>query len=91
MRIGKRLWLLMLVGLSRVLAKEGAPYNIIVQSLCPGGVDTEFVQRMRPDIPKKELIKPEDCARAVCFMLEMPTSAVIDNIDLRRWRSSSNL
>jgi len=79
------------MGLSRVLAQEGASYNIIVHTLCPGGVDTDFIEKMRPDIPKKDLIQPEDCAQAVCWMLKLSDSAVIDNIDLRRWKSSPNL
>lgn len=79
------------MGLSRVLAQEGAPYNIVVHTLCPGGVDTDFIRTMRPDVPREDLIHPEDCARAVCCMLKMPDSAVIDNIDLRRWKSSPNL
>jgi 3-hydroxybutyrate dehydrogenase len=33
-----------LIGLTRVAALEGAPYNITVNALCPGYIDTELVR-----------------------------------------------
>jgi len=75
------------VGFSRVLALELKPYNIKVHTICPGGVDTTLIDGIRPDIPKKDLMKPRDIANLVVFLLEQPQNAVIEEVTITRFVS----
>lgn len=73
-----------LYGFTKVLAKELHPEGITVQTILPGGVATDMVRRMRPDIDTSDLIQPLDVARAVGSLLDTDGNAVIDEIRLRR-------
>jgi 3-oxoacyl-[acyl-carrier protein] reductase len=73
-----------LMGFTKVLAKELKPFNIRVHAVSPGGVATEMIDRMRPDILPDELIKPEEVAEVVDFLLTFRGNAIIDQINLRR-------
>lgn len=70
-------------GFIKALAKEVHP-EIRVHSINPGGVATDLVRRMRPDIDPSDLIRPEDVAAALVTLLEFPDSAVIDELRLHR-------
>lgn len=72
-----------LYGFIKALAKELHP-EIRVHSIQPGGVATDLVRDMRPDIDTSDLIQPEDVAAALISLLTFPGSAVIDEIRLRR-------
>jgi len=74
-----------MVGLSRVLAIELKPYNIKVHTICPGGVDTVFIDNIKPDLPKHELMKPEHIADLVIFLLKQPANATIEEILITRF------
>ena len=73
-----------LYGFTKVLAKELHPEGILVQTILPGGVATDMVRRMRPDIDTSDLIQPIDVARAVGSLLDAEGSAVTDEVRLRR-------
>lgn len=73
-----------LSGLTKVLAKELQPRGIRVHLLSPGGVSTEMVREMRPDIDPEKLITPEEVARTVLFLITMGGNAFVDEIRLRR-------
>jgi 3-oxoacyl-[acyl-carrier protein] reductase len=73
-----------LLGFSKVLAMEGQRYGIKVNVISPGGVDTELVTDMRPDINRDELISPEDISELVIFLLKQGGNAAIDHIKVRR-------
>ena len=45
-----------LTGFTKVFAKEVQPFGIRVHLISPGGVATEMVKKMRPDIDPSELI-----------------------------------
>ena len=75
-------------GMTISLAEELKGSNIRVHLLCPGGVDTEMVQRVRPDIKKDELIKPEEIAELVLYLVTHKGNAVIDELHIRRAASS---
>lgn len=71
-------------GFTKVLAKELHSEGIIVQSILPGGVATDLVRTMRPDIDTSDLIQPEAVAEAVVALLNQSKSAITDEINLRR-------
>jgi len=73
-----------LMGFTKVLAQELFKDDIRVYVLSPGGVATEMVTQMRPDIDPDDLIDPEDFAEIVRFLLTHRGSAVIDEINVRR-------
>ncbi|HKK47544.1 MAG TPA: SDR family oxidoreductase [Alkalispirochaeta sp.] len=73
-----------LYGFTKVLAQELHQDGILVQTILPGGVATDMVRRMRPDIDSSDLIQPVDVARAVGSLLDAEGSAVTDEIRLRR-------
>ncbi|MBO4557500.1 MAG: SDR family oxidoreductase [Bacteroidales bacterium] len=76
-----------LTGFTKVLAKEVQPFGIRVHLISPGGVATEMVKQMRPDIKPEELLQPEEVAEIVRFIVTKKGSGTIDNIYLRRYSS----
>lgn len=71
-------------GMTISLAEELRDSHIRVHLLCPGGVDTDMVGNVRPDIPKKDLIKPEEIAELVLYLIKHKGNAVIDELHIRR-------
>lgn len=65
-----------IVGLTRVLALELGKYNVCVNAIAPGLIDTPLTQKLRSDVleslinaqPTKSIGKPEDIANAVVFL-----------------------
>jgi 3-oxoacyl-[acyl-carrier protein] reductase len=67
-----------LIGLTREAARELAEYNIRVNSVCPGVIETEMTASLRQDegmlrkwledIPQARLGRPEDVAGLVLFL-----------------------
>jgi len=75
-------------GMTISLAEELRGSNIRVHVLCPGGVDTDMVNSVRPDIAKDELIKPEEIAELVLYMVTHNGNAVVDELRIRRATSA---
>ena len=75
-------------GMTISLAEELKGSNIRVHLLCPGGVDTDMVQRVRPDIKKDELIGADEIAELVLYLVTHKGNAVIDELHIRRASSS---
>lgn len=75
-------------GMSIALAEELRDRNIRVHVICPGGVATEMVQKMRPDINMNELIAPEEIADCVLNLLTQRGNGMIDEIHIRRRTSA---
>jgi NAD(P)-dependent dehydrogenase (short-subunit alcohol dehydrogenase family) len=75
-------------GMTISLAEELRGSNIRVHLLCPGGVDTNLVQKVRPDIKKDELMQPEEIAELVLYLVTHKGNAVIDELHIRRAAST---
>lgn len=76
-----------LTGFTKVLAKEVQPFGIRVHLISPGGVATEMVKKMRPDIQADELLQPEEIAEIVRFLVTRKGRGTIDQFYLRRYSS----
>lgn len=67
-----------IIGLSRSLALELIKYNVTVNVVAPGLIDTELTRSLPPDVweklvnlqPQKKPGKPEDVANAIAFFLD---------------------
>lgn len=75
-------------GLSIALAEELKPHGIRVHVICPGGVRTEMIEQVRPDIPAEELMAPDEIAELVVYLVTHQGNAVVDEIRVRRASSS---
>ncbi len=73
-----------LMGMSKVLAQEVQADNIRVHTILPGGVATDMVADVRPDIKPGDLMQPEELAEIVLFLLTHRGNAVIDSVNIRR-------
>jgi len=75
-------------GMTISLSEELKGSNIRVHLLCPGGVDTDLVRKVRPDIKKKDLMQPEEIAELVLYLVTHKGNAVIDEMHIRRAAST---
>jgi len=75
-------------GMSISLAEELRGSNVRVHVICPGGVDTEMVGRVRPDIKKDELIGPGEIAELVVYLVTHQGNGVLDELHIRRATSA---
>lgn len=73
-----------LAGFTKVLAKEVQQDGIRVHLISPGGVNTEMVRKMRPDIDTSQLIQPEEIAELIAFLVTRKGNGTIDHLYLRR-------
>ena len=76
------------MGLTKVLAAEAQPHGIRTSVILPGGVDTDLVGDARPDLDRSVLLKPEDIAQTVMYLLSLTERAAIDQIYIRRCNSA---
>ena len=74
-------------GMSISLANELKETSVRVHVICPGGVNTEMVSRVRPDINKDELIDPKEIAELVGYLASCKGNGVVDEIRIRRQTS----
>ncbi len=66
-----------IIGMTRSLAKEVAPYGITVNALAPGYIETDMTMQLKPDVRESVLNKiplgrfgtPEELAQFVTFLL----------------------
>lgn len=64
------------VALTHAVRRVGWPHGIRATALCPGFVDTDLIAGKHA-LPEDELIQPEDLARMVELLLDLPNSASI--------------
>lgn len=74
-----------LTGFTKVLAKEVQLFGIRVHLISPGGVATEMVKKMRPDIAPDELIQPEEISEIIHFLVTRKGLGTIDQFYIRRF------
>ena len=73
-----------IVSLTRVLALELGKYNIYVNAIAPGLIDTPMTQKLEKEVlqnlisqqPSKTIGKPEDVANAVSFLANPGTGFI---------------
>ena len=73
-----------IVGLTRVLALELGKYNVCVNAIAPGLIDTPLTKGLREDVlaslieaqPTKSIGQPEDIANAVAFLGSYKTNFI---------------
>ena len=73
-----------IIGLTRVLALELGKYNVLVNAVAPGLIDTPLTQALLPEVrerliqaqPTKAMGKPEDIAGAVAFLVDEKTKFI---------------
>lgn len=75
-------------GMSISLAEELRETNVRVHVLCPGGVNTDMVGSVRPDIRTEDLIDPEEIAELVEYLVTHEGNAVMDELRIRRATSA---
>ncbi len=76
------------MGITKSLAVEAQARGIRVSAVLPGAVDTGLMEALRPDLDKSLLMRPEDVADTVLFLLSLSDTAAVDEIYIRR-RSSA--
>lgn len=72
------------VGLTRVLALELGKYNVCVNAVAPGLIDTPLTQKLEKEVlqklieaqPTKTMGKPEDVANVVAFLASEETNFI---------------
>jgi NAD(P)-dependent dehydrogenase (short-subunit alcohol dehydrogenase family) len=72
-----------LVGFSRALAAELKPANIRVTAICPGSIDTAFLEHYRPTVDRAQRLGLEDAVRALRYALTAPPNVLHGEIVLR--------
>jgi len=77
-----------IMGMTKSIAAELKDSNIRISAILPGGVETEMLASARPDLVGTELLHPDDIAQAVIYLLSLSGRAAVDEIYIRRRRSS---
>jgi NAD(P)-dependent dehydrogenase (short-subunit alcohol dehydrogenase family) len=71
-------------GMTKSLAEELRGTRVRVHLICPGGIDTDMIHQIRPDIEREDLMKPEEIAELVIYLVTHKGNAVIDELHIRR-------
>jgi NAD(P)-dependent dehydrogenase (short-subunit alcohol dehydrogenase family) len=72
------------VGLSQAMHGELANEGVQVTAFCPGFVATPMTDWVEGQVPKEEMIQPEDIAEAVRFLLRTSPNCVVPEIQFIR-------
>ena len=72
------------VGLSQALHKELSRDGVQVTALCPGFVATPMTDWVEGQVPKDEMIQPEDIAEGIRFLLRTSRNCVIPELQFVR-------
>jgi NAD(P)-dependent dehydrogenase (short-subunit alcohol dehydrogenase family) len=72
------------VGLSQAMHKELGQDGIQVTALCPGFVDTPMTDWVKEQVSKDEMIRPEDIAEAVRYLLRTSPACIVPEMQFIR-------
>jgi NAD(P)-dependent dehydrogenase (short-subunit alcohol dehydrogenase family) len=72
------------VGLTQALHRELSNDGIQVTALCPGFVATAMTDWIEGQVPKDQMIRPEDIAEAVRFLLRTSRTCIVPEIQFVR-------
>jgi NAD(P)-dependent dehydrogenase (short-subunit alcohol dehydrogenase family) len=72
------------VGLTQATQKEVGGDGIQVTAFCPGFVDTPMTDWARDQVDSEDMIRPEDIAEAVRFLLRTSPACLIPEIVFQR-------
>jgi len=68
------------VGWTESMNKELAPQGIKSTALCPAFVDTPMTDFIKEHVPAQEMIRPEDVAESVRYLLRVSPACVVPEI-----------
>lgn len=79
------------LGFARSLAIEAKSKGVHVHNLCPGGVDTDLIKGtfLGKRLEGQPMIKAEDIANAVIFLLRQPDNIDVAEFVIRRFDSKA--
>jgi NAD(P)-dependent dehydrogenase (short-subunit alcohol dehydrogenase family) len=72
------------VGLSQAMHREFGNEGIQVTALCPGFVDTAMTEWIKEQVSPDEMIRPEDIAESVRFLLRTSPACIVPEIQFIR-------
>ena len=72
------------IGFSQATQKECAGDGIQVTALCPGFVDTPMTEFVKGQVPAEQMIRPEDIAEAVRYLLRTSPACLVPEIVFTR-------
>ncbi len=72
------------IGFSQATQKECDGQGIQVTALCPGFVDTPMTEFVRGHVAQEEMIRPEDIAESVRFLLATSPACLVPEIVFTR-------
>ncbi len=72
------------VGLSQAMHGELGKEGVQVTAFCPGFVATPMTDWVEGQVPKEEMIQPEDIAEAVRFLLRTSRNCVVPEVQFIR-------
>jgi NAD(P)-dependent dehydrogenase (short-subunit alcohol dehydrogenase family) len=65
------------VGWTEAMNKELSPQGIKSTALCPAFVDTPMTEFAKQHVPAEDMIRPEDIAEAVRFLLKVSPACIV--------------
>jgi NAD(P)-dependent dehydrogenase (short-subunit alcohol dehydrogenase family) len=65
------------VGWTEAMNKELATQGVKSTALCPAFVDTPMTEFAKQDVPAEEMIRPEDIAEAVRYLLKVSPACIV--------------
>jgi NAD(P)-dependent dehydrogenase (short-subunit alcohol dehydrogenase family) len=68
------------VGWTQSMNRELAPQGIKSTALCPAFVDTPMTDFVKEQVPPEEMIRPEDIAESVRYLLKVSPACVVPEI-----------
>ena len=72
------------IGFSQATQKECDGQGIQVTALCPGFVDTPMTEFVREHVAQEKMIRPEDIAASVRFLLSTSPACLVPEIVFMR-------